>query len=153
MRTRKGAHAMLWRYPRTSARLSFSRQMFSTLRSVAPNSSDDLPYVQLEDGFSRWDEHQPVIHDCIVDVPIRLHSLKTESFLISAYYDENNFPRNPSFARDFPSLSNWHGEIIVVFLGRRRFFKKNARLCQVRKAVTKYTSSLMLPVIQLTARL
>lgn len=112
-----------------------SRRTLTTLRSKAPDDEDKLPYVKVEEGFARWHDHRPIIHDCIVDVS-GLGGL--HSFLVSAYYDYTRYPPNPTISRHFGKISPWHGEIAVVFLGKRKFFKQAAQLNYAGKAAAAY---------------
>lgn len=79
-----------------------------------------------------------MVHDCIVDVAVPGNLTKTDSFLVSGYYSSDNYPRNAVVEEVFPEVARWHGEVVVVFLGKRRYFRKGARMSQVRKAAAAY---------------
>lgn len=117
-----------------TGRATFSRRAFTALRPKAMDE-EELPYVRVEEGFARWRDHKPVIHDCVVDVSA---SGTIHSFLISAYYDCDRYPLNPSISRCFTKLPSWHGEVAVIFLGKRKFYKKTAQLNHARKAAAAY---------------
>lgn len=102
-----------------------------------------MPYLHVEPAFSQWADRKPVVHDCIVDVPDNRTPSRTESFMVSAYYDRDEYPENLALTREYPHLPPWHGEIAVVFLGSRQFFRKTARAPQIKKAVAAYVSLLI----------
>lgn len=79
-----------------------------------------------------------MVHDCIVDVVVPGSLTKTDSFLVSGYYSAEDYPHNPIADELSSGVLCWHGEVVVVFLGKRRYFRKGARMSQVRKAAAAY---------------
>lgn len=125
--TQKEAHGIFWRYNSTAPERGRIRGTLDSLRSSVQDPFDVLPYVRVEDAFTRYRQMDHQVHDCRVEVDGKL-------FLVSAYYDDS-LPVNSAVKRDFKHFSDWRGEISVIYLGRRRVFRKTASSTSAERAV------------------
>ena len=71
------------------------------------------PYVDVERSFFMSIIAPPEIFDTLIRV-------SGHTLLVSGYFD-NRVERNANLKRDFP-LIPWHGEIAVLFIGKRKPF-------------------------------
>ena len=71
------------------------------------------PYVDIEGSFALPTPAPPEVCDTLIQV-------SDHTLLVSGYFD-NRLEQNPNLRRDFP-LIPWHGELAVLFVGKRKPF-------------------------------
>lgn len=71
------------------------------------------PYVDVERSLSMPMVDPPEVFDTLIRV-------SGHTLLVSSYFDKRA-QRNPNLKRDFPRIP-WHGEIAVIFVGKRKPF-------------------------------
>ena len=107
--TRRGrVTGYLWqRVPRRNIVQVFNADLPTQGSAIHP------PYVDVERSFSIPGLAPPEVFDTLVRV-------SGHTLLVSGYFD-NRLERNLNLKRDFP-LIPWHGEIAVLFVGKRKPF-------------------------------
>jgi hypothetical protein len=91
------------------------RNVVSTFNADVPvhGSMIHPPYVNIEGSFTLPTPAPPEVCDTLIQV-------SGHTLLVSGYFD-NRLERNPNLRRDFP-LIPWHGEIAILFVGKRKPF-------------------------------